>query len=640
MKSILASALAILAAAVTVMLVGCGGGETDGDAVKGPVIDGQEAYHVIVAGGEPEGVAAALAASRNGMKTLLIEEGEALGGLITLGWLNFLDMNYGPDRLLLTQGIFKEFHDEVGPGVVIDVEQAKEWFTERCEEEPNLTVMLNTEITAPVMDGNVIAGLEVREIGQAETSVIRSMAVIDATVDGDIAAATGAPYTVGGEDRGNHGLKQGVTLVFEVSGIDWDRIAGYLQNDGNPNTGADATSAWGYGEEALNYESVDGDMRFRGPNIALQRNGNVLLNALVIFEVDALDPQSYADGIARGVREITHIMNFMRENFIGFEDAEYVTHAPRLYVRETRHFIGEYRLTITDVLENRDHWDRVGHGSYPVDLQPVSPADFGNIIGSPDIYSIPFRCLVPLEIDQLLIVGRSASYDSLPHGSARVIPIGMVTGEAAGTAIAYSVEHGVTFRQMAHDPSAIEWLQSELISNGAYLIEYDPPRMTVMDHWAYPGVLVMRELGLVEGGYANDYRLETKVTNPLTLQNRGNRMIRIAGERNGSPIQAHTPDWPIELDADEVSVGLLLKTAALCASLSETAWHTQYPDKLRQIELTAFDDAQAAKDYLVSKGVIAPYDIRHFADFDSTADMGQLMYVLGHVYNVLTEHRP
>ena len=78
---------------------------------------------------------------------------------------------------------------------------------------------------------------------------------------------------------------------------------------------------------------------------------------------------------------------------MGFGKVELVDTAERLYVRETRHIQGEYRLTITDVLENRDHWDRIAHGSYPVDIQPTAPDNLGNVIGKPAIYSIPFAVL-------------------------------------------------------------------------------------------------------------------------------------------------------------------------------------------------------------------------------------------------------
>jgi len=634
---ILALVLAVTLAALAVAGLLIYLGSANKAPVPGPIIDGKEGYHVIVAGGEPEGIAAALAASRNGMKTLLVEEGDALGGLFTLGMLNFLDMNYrrGAGNVLLTQGIFKEFYSALGNA--FDVGEAKAWFMQKCLDEPNLTVMLNADILAPVMEGNTIAGLEVLEPGSSEPTVIRSLAVIDATVDGDVAAAAGAPYTVGGEDYGAHGILQGVTLVFEVSGVDWGAVTDYLENDDNPDTGADSVSAWGYGKEALDYVSVDGNMRFRGPNIARQKNGDLLLNALLIFGVDALDPESYAEGIARGRREIPYVIEFMRENFTGFENVVFVDHAPRLYVRETRHFIGEYRLTITDVLENRDHWDRVGHGSYPVDLQPTSPDNLGNIIGAPDIYSIPFRCLVPQAIDQLLIAGRSASFDSLPHGSARVVPIGMVAGEACGTAVAYSVKNGVTVRQMTSDEAAILWLQKQLKKQGAYLSEYIPPRMAVMDHWAYPGMAAIRELGLAYGGYSNDYRLDDDAPHRWALQNRLNTIMGVMHERSAMRGGFQIPAWVTSVDTDDITVGLVFMKAAECASLGDRG---RYPEGYEaapgdMLAPDAFAVVIDAEKYLVELGVLDAADLRHFPDLDAIATTGQLFYVQGAVYTFL-----
>ena len=624
----------ILAATFAIQLSGCSARIIT--PVPGPIIGGNEAYHVIVAGGEPEGVAAALAAARNGMRTLLLEEGDALGGLMTLGMLNILDMNYS-GRNLLTRGIFEEFYRAVGDA--FDIQEAKDWFMQTCLNEPNLTVMLSTEIVGPVMDGNTITGLEIRPHDSESTEIIRSLAVIDATVDGDVAAAAGAPYTWGGEDYGAHWTKQGVTLVFEVSGVDWDAVVRYLRNDGNPNSGADEKRAWGYVDEALNYVSVDGNMRFRGPNIARQNNGNLLLNALIIFGVDALDPESLAEGIERGRAEIPHIIEFMRDNFTGFENAAYAGHAPRLYVRETRHFIGEYRLTITDVLENRDHWDRIGHGKYPVDIQPTGPENLGTVVGIPSIYSIPFRCLVPLEIDQLLIAGRSASFDSLPHGSARVMPIGMVAGEAAGTAVAYSVRNNVTFRQMTQNPRSIRWLQNQLRRQGAYLIEYTPPRMTVMNHWAYPGLVIVRELGLAAGGYTNDYRLDEHVSNRWLLQSRINQIMRVVNERTEYRGEFQVPAWTINLQTDDITVAILFLTAAEFASLGDREWlSARGTASGGPLEPMAFRSEDEAKAYLIERSILNAKNIRYFHDHDVIATNGQLMSILGALYNVLMEY--
>jgi len=610
-----------------------------------------------VTSGEPEGVAAAVAAARNGMRTLLIERGDALGGLMTLGMLNILDNSYAPvspgtwvtgnDALiwgsiqnelfpkqgsyLLTQGIFNEFYQSVGDA--FDIQEAKDWFWNATQNEPNLTVMLNTEIIAPVMSGITIVGLEILAQGNSETEVVRSLAVIDSTVDGDIAAAAGAPYTWGGADYGAEWVKQGVTLVFELSGVNWNEVTDFLLNDGNPNSGVDEKRAWGFVNEANRYSTVDENMRFRGPNIARQRNGNLLLNGLIIFDVDALDPDSLAEGMERGRNEVPHIVSFMRENFAGFRNAEFVGHASRLYVRETRHFIGEYRLTINDVLENRDHWDRIGHARYPVDIQPTGPNNYGTIIGVPAIYSIPFRCLVPLGVEQLLIVGRSASFDSLAHGSARVMPIGMVSGQAAGTAVAYAVERGVTFREMTQNQESIRWLQNQLRQQGAFMIEYEPPRNAVMDHWAYPGLVVIRELGMASGGYSNDYGLDNYAPSRWTLQYRANRMMRVIHNSTEHRGENQIPAWTIDLETDDITVAMLLISAAELASLGDNVW-TQRTGAAQATPMS-FANAADARDYLINRNVLTPDILQHFDDFDDMIKVGQIISILGSLYKYL-----
>ena len=471
-----------------------------------PQHDGMD-YDVIVVGGEPEGVAAAVSAARNGMKTLLIEDDEALGGLMTLGELNFIDMCEGRDGTLLTQGVFKEFYDKVG-GTAFDIEKAKAVFLAMVEDEPNLDLLLNTVVTYPFLDADTLTGVSVSTDG-AEKEYLASV-IIDATADADLAAAAGVPYTFAGEDIGEKDRQMGVTLVFTLSGVDWQKVQDYLQNDDNAGTGATDKAAWGYTKEGYAYEPKDTLMRLRGFNIARQDNGNVLLNALIIFGVDVLDEESKQAGIARGQEELAYIVPYLRENCVGFENAELVSTAEQLYVRESRHIIGKYQLTIDDVLENRDCADKIAIGGYPVDVQPTATQTYGTVIGNPDRYAISYGCLVPEKIENLLVVGRSASYKSLAAGSARVIPLGMACGEAAGVAAAYAVNNDIAPSAIYGDEQAIAAIQKTLRAQGAYLEDFDLPE-EVMSHWAYSGVKTLRSLGLLDGGYNNDYGLDNEL---------------------------------------------------------------------------------------------------------------------------------
>lgn len=517
MKKIKWLSIILLLAIAMCGLAGCG---NNSNVAEQPVEDGVD-YDVIVVGGDPEGVCAAVSSARNGLKTLLIEDDEALGGLMTLGKLNFIDICESRDGSILTQGLFMEFYDAVG-GTAFDVETAKQFFYDWVVSEENATLKLNTTFVEPVMDGNIITGVVVEEGGEQVTYT--ASRVIDATVDADVAAAAGAPYTIAGEDIGEKERHMGVTLVFELSGVNWDKVVDYLENDDNAGTGATEKTAWGYTREGYAYEPKDELMRLRGFNVARQDNGNVLVNALIIFGVDAMSEESKAEGIARAQKELEYIIPYVQENFIGFEDVALVGTASQLYVRESRHIIGEYQLTIDDVLENRDQWDKIAIVAYPADIQPTAGQTYGTVIGSPDRYAIPFRCLVPLDVENMLVIGRSASYTSLAAGSARVIPVGMAEGEAAGVASAYSLNNTISFRDMSADETAIADVQKTLKKQGAYLDDFEVHE-TFMDHWAYPGVKVIRSLGLLDGGYSNDYRLDEPM-GKWRLQNMINNSLK------------------------------------------------------------------------------------------------------------------
>jgi hypothetical protein len=556
MKKIKWFSIILLLAVAMCGLAGCG---ANSNVAEQPIQEGMD-YDVIVVGGDPEGVCAAVSSARSGLKTLLIEDDEALGGLMTLGKLNFIDICESRDGSILTQGLFMEFYDAVG-GTAFDVETAKQFFYDWVVNEKNATLKLNTEFIKPVMDGDTIVGVVVEENGEQATYT--ASRIIDATVDADVAAAAGAPYTVAGEDIGEKERHMGVTLVFELSGVNWDKVVDYLENDDNEGTGATDKTAWGYTREGYAYEPKDDLMRLRGFNVARQDNGNVLVNALIIFGVDAMSEESKAQGIARAQKELEYIVPYVQENFIGFENVELAGTASQLYIRESRHIIGEYQLTIDDVLENRDQWDKIAIVAYPADIQPTAGQTYGTVIGSPDRYAIPFRSIVPLEVENMLVIGRSASYTSLAAGSARVIPVGMAEGEAAGVASAYSLNNAISFRDMSADEAAIADVQKTLKKQGAYLDDFEVHE-AFMDHWAYPGVKVIRSLGLLDGGYSNDYRLDEPM-GKWRLQN----MINNSLKKTGSDFAL------VEDITDPVTNGNMIAVAARLADVEADSYTGQ-----------------------------------------------------------------
>lgn len=576
------------------LFTGCGKDNKKSDTTIESGVD----YDVIVVGGDPEGVCAAVSAARSGLKTLLIEDDAALGGLMTLGKLNFIDICEDRSGKILTQGLFMEFYNAVG-GTAFDVETAKQFFYDWVVNEENATLKLNTTFIEPVMDGNTIIGVLVEEDGEQVTYT--ASRIIDATVDADVAAAAGAPYTIAGEDIGMKDRQMGVTLVFELSGVNWDAVVSYLENDDNAGTGATDKTAWGYTREGYAYEPKDELMRLRGFNVARQDNGNVLINALIIFGVDPMSAESKANGIARAQKELEYIVPYVREHFIGFENVELVGTAEQLYIRESRHIIGEYQLTIDDVLENRDQWDKIAIVAYPADIQPTAGQTYGTVVGSPDKYAIPFRSIVPLEVENMLVIGRSASYTSLAAGSARVIPVGMAEGEAAGVASAYSLNNQISFRNMTTDTDAIADVQKTLKKQGAYLDDFEVHE-AFMDHWAYSGVKVIRGLGQLDGGYSNDYSLDKEI-GKWRLQNMLNNVMSKTGKHVEKVLDV----------SDPVTNGCMIAVTARVAG----------------VEANTYQEQIAA---LQEKGIITEEILQHMGEENDVPMAAEAVMIVANLY--------
>ncbi|MBH5320530.1 FAD-dependent oxidoreductase [Paenibacillus sp. GSMTC-2017] len=470
-------------------------------------------YDVIVAGTEPEGVAAAISAARNGQSVLLVDgrNREILGGLMTIAGLNSLDLNFSPKKspipgkhVFLNKGIFQEWYDQI-EGTSFDTISAANAFYRMVEAEPSIDLLMKVQSMEPLVvsgaDGQVtVTGMRI--VKQDGTTLeVASPAVIDATQDGDITALAGAPFTLGREDIGDPDAQMAVTLVFAMKGVTqavWDSF------DDAGLAGIDTMSAWGF-TDAANYVSSNPErIKMRGLNIGRQNDETMLINAMHIFGVDPLDPASLAAALEDGRAEAPRIVDYLKNTFKEFKDLEFAYTFDELYVRESRHFQGEYRLTMADLMDNRDFWDAIAYGSYDVDIQAASRLDTGYVVYSPMQYGVPFRSLVPLKVDGLLVVGRAASFDSLPHGSARVMPLGMATGEAAAVAAKLAADNGVTFRELSKSKELIKKLREQLTKQGMDLKMNTFETPYYKNHKSYRGLVAAASMLVTSGGDKNE----------------------------------------------------------------------------------------------------------------------------------------
>lgn len=508
-------------------------------------------YDVIVVGCDPEGVATAVSAARQGGKVLLLGERDALGGLLIYGGLATLDMNRSPEGELLNKGIFAEFYEMIGDTESFDLEIAQKAFTKLVEDESTLTHITGATNMKPILEGDKIIGISYTKDGKEYQ--VHSKIVIDATQDGDICADAGVPYYVGMEDINVENEYMAVTLVFRVNDVDWDLLAEdierYREETSDEMVGINHSSAWGFGKWCYgNYDALLPNMKLRGPNIARQNDGSVLINALQILEVNGLDDESVKKALEDGAIEAENSFKYLKKLLKSFKNSTFGGVCEELYIRETRHIQGEYVVEATDLLEGKDFYDKVAMGSYSIDIQSTKMDNNGYVIGVPDAYSVPYRAFVPQKIDNLFIVGKAASYKSVGAGSTRVVPLGMNVGESIGIAAMRCILNEVTPREIAQSEEMSRALVEELKENGIYLPELNY-HFDLVDNPEYYKLKTFINLGILGGGYNNDFKLDEKVKVSEFVNNTIRYLQRINKEgytqENIEKIQSINSDEPL-----------------------------------------------------------------------------------------------
>lgn len=544
-------------------------------------------YDVVVIGGEPEGVAAAVSAARNGANTLLVEKRDGLGGLMTYGMLNYIDMVYGINNQEAIGGIFQEWHQLVGKDFAFPIEQGKKAFLQLAEGEENLTLLFDTHVIAPIMDKSNVKGLALQTTDRK--ILVSADRFIDATLDADIAALAGAPYFVGGADINLNDRKMAVTIMIHLDNVNWEGVKRAVTEETFGKAWITESVAWGFGDLHYDYKPREENTRLRGLNLARvineQGEEEFFINALQIFEVDGLSESSKKEGLERGKRETEHVVQFLQREFPGFEQARIKSFPEELYVRETRHLESEYMLSMKDIWTNSDQWDGIAYGGYPVDVQATSIHDYGSVASSPVQYSIPFRSLVPLKVENLLVVGRSAGYSSIASGSARIIPTGMATGEAAGVAAKLSIEEGKSFRNLAYDKNLIDELKNRLASQGAKVAPFEIP-YPYEGEWFDDSLQFLLSYGLISGGYDNNLHVDEPITKKQFASIVVNGLNRVGKENQ--QLEDRLISWLKEgaeneeaCTRDELASHLLLdgESAEDSGHLWETAHHQGLVDE-------------------------------------------------------------
>ena len=402
-------------------------------------------YDVIVAGGGPAGCAAAAAAAKNGAKTLLIERAGFLGGMSSGGMV--------PEFCPYTDGE-KIIHNGIAKDVLFKMKQVTpdsadklDYCAINAEQMKLILDGLVTDAGADILFYSAVCGAEtdngrVKALYVSGKSGIRRFgaeAFVDCTGDADAAAFAGCEYEIGAEN----GKTQMPTLCFDMCGIDdsGDKPIEGMVREILPEIIKD--------EE---FPLIDNNF-FCAMKIG---EGLYGVNAGHIYGTDCLNAQSISAAMISGRKKAFQYLGALKKYMPEeFANAQITQTAPMLGVRETRRIKGCYTLTARDYCERRSFFDDIGRNSYSIDLHDAEwfyqnvdlNAQYAKYKAG-ESHGIPYRCLVPRKLENMLVAGRSISCERAVQSSIRIIPVCFVTGEAAGTAASIMVRDKCSARDV------------------------------------------------------------------------------------------------------------------------------------------------------------------------------------------------
>lgn len=435
---------------------------------------------VLVIGGTPAGVAAALAAARGGASVTLASATHDLGGVLTDAMMDQWDLNAGPDGTIVERGIFLDLYARLGD-VFMPTDAARE-LARAVAAQPRIVVQYDLALdgveTAATAAGRRVTSVRMRDVATDAETVFVPASVVDATDSGDLAAAAGARYDVGRQDSGIDEREQAITPMFSVANVDWGAVLRAYDVSRDGAGGAAGARAWGYSKLAAGYVPSAADVLVRDLNLGRMADGTVTVNAIDICGVEGLDPAAVRIAAARGEREAYRLVEYLRARLPGFERARVAGFARAPYVRETRHIAGLERLTSTDVWSGRIPSDTIGLSSYPLDLHPVDPRDGQAFAPERHVYGIPFGALVPRGLENVALASPAISASHAASGSARIVPTTIEEGEAAGVAADLALVDRTSLAALAQTPRLVQSLREELVDRGAIVAL--PPAVVAM----------------------------------------------------------------------------------------------------------------------------------------------------------------
>ena len=412
---------------------------------------------VLVVGSGPAGLAAAISAAREGVKTMLVERYGCFGGNITQVGVNSIAW-YRYEGTTDVEGIGIEFEQRAQAlngkqktpferSDLLDTEMFK-YVADQFVQEMEITPLLHCYVVDTIMEEKMIKGV-ITESKSGRQAILAER-VIDATGDADLAVLSGAPYAKTPKDE-----MLGVTVMFSCSGVNINRFMEYVGE--NPTTFRDWGGTWNiktsgkeddlfspYLQEPFDKARQEGMIPPEMTSIGgtwsrLTESGEATgLNMVYAFGYDGSDVWDLTQGEMDGRHQAVLAIEVLKKYVPGFEEASLGHFGMKLGIRDTRVVKGRYAMTERDVRNQARFEDSIG-------IFPEFLDGYGVLVlpTTGRYFQIPYGILVPELVENLLIAGRCVSGDKISHAALRSMMCCTVTGQGAGVAAALSLKDRV-----------------------------------------------------------------------------------------------------------------------------------------------------------------------------------------------------
>ena len=414
-------------------------------------------FDIIVHGGGPAGVCAAIEAAESGKKVLLAEATGMLGGMATSGLVGPFMTCYDRDgNDLIVGGMFRRIIDGLSSYNAVykpeDLDSpsihtsfiekyhrhvtafdsfALQLLLDRMTEEAGVNVMLYTRFADAVCEDGSIQYIVLSAL-EGLVSVDADV-YLDCTGNADVAASAGVPTYKGDEESG---VPQPGTLMFEVDSVSDEKFIGRSSRPERP------------------------VKAYRTP-----REGVYKVNHYHVYNVDATNSESMTKAHMEARKQVLDAYAVLRDKTEGFENSAITQVAPVLGIRESRHIVGKYKITVDDIVNGTKFDDRIAVYGFGMDVHPRDESQSGNFkIEVAEKYYIPYKSMIPEGCKNLIVAGKTISCQSQAAGGLRCIPCAMAMGQAAGAAAVLSITDDCTPENVD-----IKSLQSTLRKRGAIL---------------------------------------------------------------------------------------------------------------------------------------------------------------------------